>query len=99
MGSKRIKAIQQFALEDVKTGVATIKVSTDILTPMTSAAIESQVIERQAAGRVRFDIDAGRVLGQQLDVDKHVVGFRGEASSIHYVNRFCERLLPESKTK
>jgi len=97
--TKRIRAIQQFTLEDVKTGVATIRVSTDILTPVSSAAVESQLIERQAAGRVRFDIDAGRVLGQQLDTDKHVVGFRGEASSIHYVNRFCERLLPESQTK
>ena len=53
------------------------------------------MVEREAAGRVRFDIDAGRILGQQMDIDKHVVGFRGEASSIHYVNRFCERLLPE----
>ena len=48
-----------------------------------------------AAGRVRFDIDAGRVLDQRMDIDKHVVGFRGDASSIHYVNRFSEQLLPE----
>ena len=44
---------------------------------------------------MRFDIDEGRVLGQQMDIDKHVVGFRGEASSIHYVNRFSERLVAE----
>ena len=42
---------------------------------------------------MRFDIDEGRILGQQMDIDKHVVGFRGDASSIHYVNRFSERLL------
>jgi hypothetical protein len=94
-GTKRIKAIQQFTLEDVKTGVATIQVSTEILTPITDPAIESQLIQREAAGRVRLDIDAGRVMGQQMDIDKHVVGFRGGASSIHYVNRFSERLLPE----
>lgn len=94
-GTKRIKAIQQFTLEDVKTGVATIRVSTEIITPITDPAIESQLVQRESAGRVRFDLDAGRVLGQQMDVDKHVVGFRGEASSIHYVNRFSEQLLPE----
>ncbi len=44
---------------------------------------------------MRFDIDEGRILGQQMDIDKHVVGFRGDASSIHYVNRFSERLLTE----
>ena len=85
---KKIKAVQQFVLEDVKTGVATIRVSTDILTPITDPAVESQLVQREAAGRVRFDIDAGRILGQQMDIDKHVVGFRGDASSIHYVNRF-----------
>ena len=92
---KKIKAVQQFVLEDVKTGVATIRVSTDILTPITDPAVESQLVEREAAGRVRFDIDAGRILGEQMDIDKHVVGFRGDASSIHYINRFSQRLLPE----
>ena len=95
-GTKRIKAIQQFTLEDVRTGVATIRVSTEILTPITDPAIESQLVQREAAGRVRFDLDAGRILGQQMDIDKHVVGFRGDASSIHYVNRFSEQIVPES---
>jgi hypothetical protein len=90
---KKVKAVQQFALEEVKTGVATIRVSTDILTPITDPAVESQLVQRESAGTVRFDIDEGRVLGQQMDIDKHVVGFRGEASSIHYENRFSERLL------
>ena len=79
----------------MKTGVATIRVATEILTPVTDPAIESQLVQREATGWVRFDIDAGRVLGQQLDIDKHVVGFRGDASSIHYVNRFSEHLVSE----
>ncbi|MEN6406239.1 MAG: hypothetical protein ABFC77_07200 [Thermoguttaceae bacterium] len=92
-GVKRVKSVQQFTLESVQTGVAVIRVSTDVLTPITDPAVESQLVQREAAGLVRFDIDAGRVLSQQLDIDKHVVGFRGEASSIHYINRFSERLL------
>lgn len=96
---RKIKAIQQFVLEEVTTGVAVIRVSTDILTPITDAAVESQLVQREAAGTVQFDIDAGRILGQQMDIDKHVVGFRGDASSIHYVNRFSERLLPDSTKK
>jgi hypothetical protein len=92
---KKVKAVQQFVLEEVKTGVAVIQLSTDILTPITDPAVESQLVQREAAGTVRFDIDAGRILGQQIDIDKHVVGFRGDASSIHYVNRLSERLLPK----
>jgi hypothetical protein len=93
-GVKRFKAVQQFTLEEVKNGVATIRVSTDILTPITDPAVEAQLVQRESAGRVWFDIEAGRVLNQQMDTDKHVVGFRGAASSIHYVNRFSERLEP-----
>jgi hypothetical protein len=92
---KKVKAVQQFVLESVQTGVATIRVSTQILTPITDPGVESQLVQRESAGTVRFDIDDGRILGQQIDIDKRVVGFRGEASSIHYVNRFSERLLPE----
>lgn len=94
-GVKKVKAVQQFTLEGVKTGVATIRVSTEILTPVSDPAVESQLVQRETAGTVRFGIDEGRVLGQQMDIDKHVVGFRGDASSIHYENRFSERLLAE----
>jgi hypothetical protein len=94
-GVKRIKSVQRFVLESVKTGIATICVSTEILTPVTDPAIESQLVQRESAGRVRFDIDAGRIIGQQMDIDKRVVGFRGEASTLHYVNRFSEHLVQE----
>lgn len=94
---KKIRAVQHFTLEDVKTGVATIRVSTEILTLINDPAVESQLVQREVSGKVRFDIDAGRILGQEMNIDKHVVGFRGDASSIHYVNRFTERLLPAAK--
>ena len=93
-GVRKIKARQTFTLENVKTGVATIRFATQILTPINDPAIESQLIQRESAGRIRFDIDAGRVLEQQMDIDKGVVGFRGPASSVHYLNRFTEKLLP-----
>jgi hypothetical protein len=94
-GVKKIKAVQQFTLESVQTGVATIRLATHILTPLSNPEVESQVVQRESAGRIRFDLDAGRILSQQLDVDKHVVGFRGGASSLHYQMRFREELLPQ----
>lgn len=94
-GIKKLKAEQKFKLEGVQTGVATISVRTQILTPITNPAIEAQVVQREGQGQVRFDIDAGRVLSQQRDTDKKVVGFRGEASSLHYVNRFSEEFVTE----
>lgn len=92
-GSRRIKAAQRFTLEGVKTGVATIRVETQILTPVSDPAIQAQLIQRESSGTVRFDVDAGRILSQQMDLDKQVVGFRGAASSLHYTTRFTEELL------
>lgn len=93
---KRIKTVQKFTLAEVKAGNATIQLATQILTPVHNPAIEAQLIQRESAGTVRFDVDAGRVVGQQMDVDKQVVGFSGEASSLHYLTRFTEELLPET---
>ncbi len=93
-GMQKIRTRQTFTLDSVRHGVATIEVRTTVLTPVRDPAIEAQLTQCAASGEVRFDIDAGRVLSQQMDTDKRVVGFRGEASSLHYQTRFSEELLP-----
>ena len=62
-------------LESVESGVATIRVEPQILTPIDNPVLEAQVVQREAAGVVRFDIQAGRILGRTMAVDKRVVGF------------------------
>ena len=91
--TKRIQTRQKFTLEKVANDVATIAVDSQVLTPVRDPAIEAQLIQRLSSGTVRFDIAAGRVLGQQLDLDRHVIGFSGVGSSMHYVTRFTEQLL------
>ncbi len=93
-GMKAIRTRQRFTLESIRHGVATIHVQTTVLTPIDDPAIEAQLTQCAASGEVRFDLEAGRVLSQQMDTDKRVVGFRGEASSLHYQTRFAEKLLP-----
>jgi hypothetical protein len=93
-GLRRIRAMQSFKLQSVQTGVATISMSTQIMTPLNDPAIEAQVLQYETTGSVRFDVERGQILGRQLDVDKSVVGFRGEASSIHYIGRSTEEYLP-----
>jgi hypothetical protein len=96
-GIRKIAALQTFTLLGVKTGVATIQAATQILTPVHDPALESQVMQHETSGTVRFDLDAGRILSQQIDVDKGVVGFRGEASSLRYLSRFTEEFLPPAE--
>ena len=70
-----------------------IGVVTQILTPVTSKEVEAQLVQRYTEGTVRFDIDAGRMFGQQIDLDRRVVGYPNAKSSMHYRTRFTEKLL------
>jgi hypothetical protein len=90
----QVKTRQRFKLEDVTGDIATISVETQILTPISDPGIEAQLVQRESNGKVRFDRVAGRVIGQQMDLDKKVHGFAGEASVLHYVMRFSEEMLP-----
>lgn len=96
-GTKKIHTRQKFTLEKVVDGLATIAVDSQVLTPIHDPSIEAQLIQRMSAGTVKFDLAAGRVTSQQLDLDRHVIGFSGAASSMHYVTRFTEELLPATE--
>lgn len=96
---KLIKTRQHYTLEKVSNGVATIAVATQVLTPVNNPKIQSQLIQRLTKGTIRFDIDAGRVLSQELELDERVLGFQGADSSLHYLGRFTEEYIqPESKS-
>jgi hypothetical protein len=79
-------------LRQVKSGVAVIDVEYQILTPV-DPSVRSQLIDRLTKGSVRFDIERGRILEQEHNVDSRVLGFKGKASSLHYVARLQEKLI------
>ena len=90
---KQIKIRREYRLEKVKYGVATISVTTKVLTPVHDAKVKSQLIQRMTSGEIKFDIDAGRVISKQLDLDERVIGFNGADSVMHYLARFTEELV------
>ena len=60
---RRIQCAAEFGAGRAwQTGVATISMSTQILTPIQDPAIEAQVLQYEASGNVRFDIDRGQIL-------------------------------------
>jgi hypothetical protein len=93
---KKVDLRQLYTLEHVATGVATIKVESQVLTPINDPALEAQLIQRMTEGTVKFDIDAGRVISQQTDLNRQVIGFNGPASSMRYLTRVEEKLLPST---
>lgn len=90
---KRIKTRQMYRLDRVANGVAEITVQSQVLTPINDPSIRVELIQKLTKGKVRFDIDAGRVLSQQLDLDETVIGFKGEASLMKYLGRMSEKLI------
>jgi hypothetical protein len=91
-GSKRIHTRRHYTLAKVESGLATIEVDYQVLSPI-DAHIESQLVQRLMDGEVQFDIEAGQVIGQKMDIDKTILGFAGPASSMNYVMRLEEKLL------
>ena len=91
-GTKAIKTRRHLTLKSVKDGVALIKAEHQVLTPVTPP-IEAQLAQRLMSGTIKFDLESGRILFQQMNVDKRVLGFAGQTSSMHYVMRMKERLV------
>lgn len=89
-----IKIRELYELTKVETGVATISVKTQVLTPVEDPRIKSQLIQRISQGEIRFDLDAGRLLSRQLDWDEQVLGFSGADSNMKYLQRLTETLVP-----
>jgi len=92
---KRIKTRHVYQLKKVQTGVATIEARTEILTPVDDPAVQSQLVQRVKRGEVKFDVDAGRVLQQQMDIDQTVIGFSGPDSMMKYLARLTEEMVPQ----
>lgn len=98
---KRIKSIKTrelYTLEKVETGVATISVKTQILTPVTDARVKFQIMQRISEGEIRFDVDHGRLLSKTLNWDEQVLGFNGAESNMKYLARFTESLVDTQQT-
>ena len=92
---KTIKIREVYTLQKVKTGVATLTLRSEPLTPINSESIRAQVIQQLSNGTIRFDVDNGRMLSKQLDWDETVIGFQGANSLMEYRARLTERIVDD----
>lgn len=92
---KPIKIREVYTLEKVKTGVATLSLRSEPLTPIDEESVRAQVVQQLSNGTIRFDIDNGRMLSKQLDWDETVVGFQGPNSLMEYRARLTETIVDD----
>jgi len=87
---KTIKIREQYTLSKVQSGVATIEIRSEPITPLDGPEVESQVMQQLSNGELKFDIDAGKLISKELNWDDSVVGFSGAQSQLKYTARYRE---------
>lgn len=90
---KKVQTKQQYRLEKVELGVATISVETQVLTPVNEPKIQAELVQRLQHGTIKFDLESGRLRHKQMDMDEEVFGFNGADSHMQYLARFTEEPL------
>ena len=96
--TRSIKCRQRFELQEVDDDVATIAVATQVLTPIKDfPEIQAQLIQRESAGTIRFDLTAGKVIGQVIDLDRRLTGYPNAKSTMHYRTRFTEDVVTQEE--
>ena len=90
---------RRYSLKSVKDGLATISISTKILTPIRDPKILTQLIQRTPSGTAVFDLARGVTVEKTMTVNKRQIGGITEKSSMHVVSKRVERLVkPTQKT-
>jgi hypothetical protein len=87
---KTIKIREQYRLKKVQSGIATIAINSQPITPLDGPEVESQVMQQLSNGELKFDIDAGKMLSKELNWDDSIVGFSGAESQLTYTARYRE---------
>lgn len=90
---KPIKIRELYTLEKVKSGVATLSIKSEPLTPIDEESVRAQVVQQLSNGTIKFDLDAGHMISKELNWDETVVGFQGPNSMMEYRARMSERLI------
>ena len=83
---RRIRVRNDFTLEQIHSGLATIRFATLVFTRL-SRLEESQLIENFSQGTMELDLQAGHFIRHQATVDRLIVGIRETSDSIRHLSR------------
>ncbi len=87
---EKIPSLQKYQVTDLANGLATIRMSTDLKMP---GAVSERVplLQKQPAGTIVFNIQAGRIQSVDLHIEKELQGHQGEGSSYRFVSSYKEQ--------
>ncbi len=85
-------------LEKVVEGKAYISIRTEILTPVESDKIRSQIMQQMSSGYAVLDLERGLIVFKELDWNEKVQGFEGNDSLLQYMAKLTEKIVNEETT-
>jgi hypothetical protein len=83
-----------YELKKVDNGKAYLAFRTEILTPLDSEKVRSQIMQDMTRGYAIFDMHEGLFVYREVNWDEKVQGYEGPESFLHYVAKLTETYVP-----
>jgi hypothetical protein len=95
----RVVLKRTYKLIEVKDGRATITFRSVTITPLKDPEVIAQLLNRETAGSIVFDVEQGLMLSRQTTVDRTVQNFAGAGRGgvMSTKSTFRERLIPAAE--
>jgi hypothetical protein len=91
--TRDVKILRKYKLDAVEGTTARISVAAAVVTPLRDPAISAQLIQREPAGVIEFDLKRGVIVSRLLTSDKTVLAPFGDDTSMHAESRLTETLV------
>ena len=89
----QLKTRLHYELSKVKFPNAYISFRTEVLTPIKSDKVKSQIMQQLTKGYIIFNIKDGLPIHKEIQWDEKVQGYEGDDSYLNYVGKMTERLI------
>lgn len=89
----QLKTRIHYELSKVKLPNAFISFRTEVLTPVQSEKVRSQIMQQLTKGYVVFDIQRGLPIHKEVEWDEKVQGYEGPDSYLNYVGKLTEKFV------
>lgn len=95
--NNQLKARIAYELVKVKGNHAYISFRTEILTPVESEKVKSQLLQQKTKGYLVFDMEQGRPIRKEIEWDETVQGYEGPDSYLQYLGKMTEKLVDSAQ--
>lgn len=89
----KLKARVNYQLAKITDGAAIISFRSEILTPIESDQVKSQLLQKLNDGYVAIDLNKGRLVSKEVLWNEKVQEYAGADSFLHYVGRMTEDIV------